>query len=207
MKKKMSVLEKLIKEVMKEQSVNSTSVISPNSPPVTTKELPYNLDSPSPVLSLDKARQIGKYLGVDFNKIKVEDFYQGMQVETEHKDLDSTPNDTMTIKDWVMYAKIAKAHLEESPNYYTELSKMEKKMKKESLVRNAIRKIIKEVLSENDNSTKIKNYVERIKKLNDKISKSKNPEEKRKLTQTRAKAEENRKKLVKSMGVKPQQIK
>jgi len=78
--------------------------------------------------SWEIVRQVARKLNVDLGKISLEDLRRGMVVETEHKDLDSTP-ETTSFKDWLIYGKIAYAHLKESPRYYEELSKMEKKLK------------------------------------------------------------------------------
>lgn len=126
-------LRQIIKRVIKEEFPNAKGVEYAELPDTNKRKLPYGLDSNAPILTLDMARQIGKYINVDFSKIKVEDLYEGMKIETEHKDLDPTPNEPTSIKDWIMYAKIAHAHLQESPKYYQELGKMEKKLKNENV--------------------------------------------------------------------------
>src|SRR3990167_2462182 len=93
----------------------------------------YTLDLSKKVdiLTLDLVRQIGEYLNVNFEKIQIENFYEGIKIEmSEHKDLDKTPG-TNSVKDYVLYGKIALAHLRESPNYYQALDKMEKNLKEE----------------------------------------------------------------------------
>ena len=79
-------------------------------------------------LSKELVQKIATQLKVDTSKISLHCLEKGMRVETEHKDLDPTPEET-GYEDWVRYAKIALAHLKESPKYYEELDKMEKKLK------------------------------------------------------------------------------
>jgi len=69
----------------------------------------------------DEAKEIGEKAGVDFTKIDLKEFQMGLSVEQEHNDL--------TNGDPGMIAKIAAAHLEEIPNYYTLLAKMENEAK------------------------------------------------------------------------------
>ena len=78
--------------------------------------------------SWEIVRQVASKLKVDLGKISLEDLRKGMIVETEHKDLDSTP-ETTSFKDWLIYGKIAHAHLKESPRYYEVLSRVEKELK------------------------------------------------------------------------------
>ena len=96
-------------------------------------------------LTNELAKKIGEALKVDFNKIKLEDFIKGIKVEEEHKDLIGNPKE-FTIKDYVLFAKIAHRHLIESPKYYEGLDKMEKKLKTEQLqkLQRIISKLIKE---------------------------------------------------------------
>ena len=81
-------------------------------------------------------KEVGEKLKVDFNKIPFEQFKKGIYVEMEHKDINNSLE---------FFAKIAKTHLEESPDYYKELAKMEKKLKIErKVVKDLIRQFIKE---------------------------------------------------------------
>jgi len=73
--------------------------------------------------SLDKAKQIGDALGIDWNKFDVEQFWMGLEVELEHGTID--PNTNITNDDLLLTGKIASAHLNEFPDYYTRLAKME----------------------------------------------------------------------------------
>ena len=73
--------------------------------------------------SLDKAKQIGDALGIDWNKFDVEQFWMGLEVELEHGTID--PKTNITNDDLLLTGKIASAHLNEFPDYYSRLAKME----------------------------------------------------------------------------------
>ena len=74
-------------------------------------------------ISFDKARQIGETLDIDWNKFDVEQFRMGLEVELEHGTIVPTTN--VTNDDLILTGKIASAHLNEFPDYYTRLAKME----------------------------------------------------------------------------------
>jgi len=71
----------------------------------------------------EEAKKIGEQLGVDWSKFDVEQFRHGMDVELEHGTEDANTN--VTDDDPLMTGKIALAHLNEFPDYYTRLDKME----------------------------------------------------------------------------------
>ena len=71
-----------------------------------------------------EARQIGEKLSVDWSKFNVEQYRMGLDVELEHGLVD--PHTNVTNDDPIMTGKIALAHLNEFPDYYTRLDKMEK---------------------------------------------------------------------------------
>jgi len=71
-----------------------------------------------------EAKKIGETLGVDWSKFDVEQFRIGMDVELEHGRIDPVTN--VTNDDPMLTGKIALAHLNEFPDYYTRLSRMEK---------------------------------------------------------------------------------
>lgn len=71
-----------------------------------------------------EAKKIGDGLGVDWSKFDVEQFCMGMDVELEHGT--RSPSTNVTDGDPVMTGKIALAHLNEFPDYYTRLEKLEK---------------------------------------------------------------------------------
>ena len=93
--------------------------------------------------SFEKAvKEVGERLKIDFDKIPFNEFLKGVEVEMEHKDLAPT-KDLTGKRDVEFFAKIALVHLKESPKYYVELDKMEKKLKKETVVK-TIKTFVKE---------------------------------------------------------------
>ena len=72
----------------------------------------------------EEAKRIGEALGLDWRAFDVEQFRMGMDVELEHGTRDAHTN--VTNDDPLMTGKIALAHLNEFPDYYTRLEKMEK---------------------------------------------------------------------------------
>ena len=76
------------------------------------------------IFTAEQAEEIGKKLGIDWSKWDVEQFRMGMDVELEHGTVD--PNTNVTDDDPLMTGKIALAHLNEFPDYYTRLDKLEK---------------------------------------------------------------------------------
>jgi hypothetical protein len=79
----------------------------------------------------DEARQIGKQIGIDWATapFDVEQFRSGMDVELEHGLHDLLTN--VTDDDPVVTGKIALAHLNEFPDYYTRLEQMEEQAKRD----------------------------------------------------------------------------
>lgn len=71
----------------------------------------------------EQAKEIGEKLGIDWSKFDVEQFRMGMDVELEHGLID--PNTNVSDDDPLTTGKIALAHLNEFPDYYTRLEKME----------------------------------------------------------------------------------
>jgi hypothetical protein len=74
--------------------------------------------------SAEEAKKIGEQLGIDWSKFDVEQYRMGMNVELEHGSQDQVTN--VTNDDPLTTGKIALAHLNEFPDYYTRLAKMEK---------------------------------------------------------------------------------
>jgi hypothetical protein len=74
----------------------------------------------------EEARQIGKEIGIDWTSARfdVEQFRSGMDVELEHGRQDPATN--VTDDDPVITGKIALAHLNEFPDYYSRLRQMER---------------------------------------------------------------------------------
>jgi len=73
--------------------------------------------------SKQEARKIGDDLGIDWSKIDFEQFTMGLEVELEHGTAD--PRTNVTSNDPILTGKIAWAHLNELPDYYTRLKKLE----------------------------------------------------------------------------------
>jgi len=72
-----------------------------------------------------EARAAGERIGIDWGSapFNLEQFQMGMDVELEHGARD--PQTNVTDDDVIITAKIARAHLNEFPDYYTRLAKME----------------------------------------------------------------------------------
>jgi len=73
---------------------------------------------------LESARRIGDLIGIDWTLVDIEEFRMGLGVELEHGLV--SPKTNVTGDDEIMTGKIALAHLEEFPDYYTRLKKLEK---------------------------------------------------------------------------------
>jgi Protein of unknown function (DUF5661) len=75
--------------------------------------------------SAEEARQVGEQIGIDWSNapFDVEQFRMGMDVELEHGQHDPATN--VTDSDPIVTGKIALAHLNEFPDYYTRLERME----------------------------------------------------------------------------------
>ena len=73
--------------------------------------------------SAEEAKQVGEVLGISWDKYDVEQFRAGMDVELEHGLVDIRTN--VTDDDPLITGKIALAHLNEFPDYYTRLEAME----------------------------------------------------------------------------------
>jgi len=71
----------------------------------------------------EDAKRIGNILGIGWNKFDIEQFRMGLDVELEHGNHDLSTN--VTDNDEIITGKIALAHLNEIPDYYTRLKKME----------------------------------------------------------------------------------
>ena len=74
--------------------------------------------------TVKEAKEIGEKLGIKWDKFNLEQFRAGLDVELEHGTRD--PKTNVTNDDTLMSGKIALAHLNEFPDYYTRLEKMEK---------------------------------------------------------------------------------
>ena len=77
------------------------------------------------------AKRIGESLGIDWTKFDVEQFRMGLDIELEHGSRELSTN--VTNDDEITTGKIALTHLNEFPDYYTRLQKMESQAKEEQL--------------------------------------------------------------------------
>jgi uncharacterized protein DUF5661 len=73
--------------------------------------------------SKEEARKIGDGLGINWSEIDFEQFRMGLEVELEHGNAD--PRTNVTNNDPILTGKIAWAHLNELPDYYSRLKKLE----------------------------------------------------------------------------------
>jgi hypothetical protein len=73
--------------------------------------------------SKEEARKIGDGLGINWSEIDFEQFRMGLEVELEHGKAD--PRTNVTNNDPILTGKIAWAHLNELPDYYSRLKKLE----------------------------------------------------------------------------------
>jgi len=71
----------------------------------------------------EEAKRIGESLGIDWSEFDVEQFRMGLDVELEHGVI--APATNVTNDDPILTGKIALAHLNEFPDYYTRLDQME----------------------------------------------------------------------------------
>jgi hypothetical protein len=74
--------------------------------------------------SAQEAKEIGEKLGIKWDKFDVEQFRMGLDVELEHGL--RSPKTNVTNDDPLLTGKIALAHLNEFPDYYDRLEKLEK---------------------------------------------------------------------------------
>ena len=82
------------------------------------------------VISEEQAKSVGAQIGIDWEHapFDVEQFRAGMDVELEHGSRD--PKTDVTGNDPTITGKIALAHLNEFPDYYTRLEAMEEEAKR-----------------------------------------------------------------------------
>ena len=74
--------------------------------------------------SAKEAKAIGEKLGIAWDKFDVNQFRMGLNVELEHSKI--SPSTNVTNDDPILTGKIALAHLNEFPDYYDRLEKLEK---------------------------------------------------------------------------------
>ena len=83
------------------------------------------MSQPRKEFTAEEARRYGEEIGIDWANapFDVEQFRMGMDVELEHGTQDHATN--VTDDDVTVTAKIARAHLNEFPDYYSRLAVME----------------------------------------------------------------------------------
>lgn len=73
-----------------------------------------------------QAIQLGKLFNINFDVVSFKQFLFGLNVELEHGTRDPLTN--VTDNDLVLTAMITIAHINEFPNYYAKLKKMEQEL-------------------------------------------------------------------------------
>jgi Protein of unknown function (DUF5661) len=83
--------------------------------------------------TVEEARQVGERIGIDWATapFDVDQLRRGMDVELEHGLHDAATN--VTGDDPLVTGKIALAHLNEFPDYYSRLERMEEEAKRDHL--------------------------------------------------------------------------
>jgi len=76
----------------------------------------------------EEAKKVGDNLGIDWTRWDIEQFRKGMDVELEHGQV--SPFTNVTDDDPFITGKIALAHLNEFPDYYTRLEILEDEAEK-----------------------------------------------------------------------------
>ncbi|MGZ4359923.1 MAG: DUF5661 family protein [Gaiellaceae bacterium] len=86
---------------------------------------------PRSAFSSEEARRVGERIGIDWASapFDIEQFRAGMNVELEHGL--QTPTTNVSDDDPVVTGRIALAHLNEFPDYYTRLGRMEAEAKRD----------------------------------------------------------------------------
>jgi hypothetical protein len=89
------------------------------------------MSEPQKEFTAEEARSYGEAVGIDWASapFSVEEFRSGMNVELEHGLHDLLTN--VSDDDPHVTAKIALAHLNEFPDYYTRLERMEEEAKRD----------------------------------------------------------------------------
>jgi hypothetical protein len=87
--------------------------------------------SPRDAFSADEARRVGERIGIDWTSapFDIEQFRAGMNVELEHGL--RSPATNVSDDDPIVTGRIALAHLNEFPDYYTRLDRMEAEAKRD----------------------------------------------------------------------------
>lgn len=95
---------------------------------LTSKFLNYRLNQilETVELSAEYAKTIGDRLNINWDKINLDQFKQGLVIELEHGNTNEKTD--VTDDNMLLTGKIALAHLNELPDYYSRLIKMEKEV-------------------------------------------------------------------------------
>lgn len=99
---------------------------------ITSKQITKKLNeclSESLKITPEVAKSVGDSIGIDWDKTDFNQFHQGINIELEHGDAsaqtDIIPEPDSTDTSLTTVGKIALAHLDEIPDYYTRLKDME----------------------------------------------------------------------------------
>lgn len=82
--------------------------------------------------SIDEARKIGNQLSVDWELIDIGQFLLGMNIEAEYALLSDKTE--ISVKDALFLGRMVKAHLNQNPEYYLKLEKLEFKKSADTVV-------------------------------------------------------------------------
>jgi hypothetical protein len=88
------------------------------------------LESGAIRISTELARQVGDLLAINWDQVDFDQFHKGINIEFEHGDVNSVtdviagPDSSLSSE--LTAGKIALAHINEIPDYYTRLVRMEK---------------------------------------------------------------------------------
>ena len=99
---------------------------------ITSKQITKKLNDylhESLKITSEVAKSVGDSIGIDWDKTDFNQFHQGINIELEHGDAntqtDLIPGPDSTDTSLKIIGKIALAHLDEIPDYYTRLKDME----------------------------------------------------------------------------------
>lgn len=83
---------------------------------------------PKKHFTAEEAKEVGEKIGIKWDKFNIDQFRRGMDVELEHGTVDKNTN--ISNDGPIMTGKIALVHLNEFPDYYDRLEKMEEEAEK-----------------------------------------------------------------------------
>ena len=73
-------------------------------------------------ISLEQARRVGEALHIDWEQVDLEEFRQGLM---GHREEAIDPDTGLTYEGLLLTAKVVLAHMQEFPDYYSRLAKLE----------------------------------------------------------------------------------